>query len=82
MGRNDTSRTMKIEIVEISTKHFEIYLDRLGFVGHIFEFEAKPFIFKWVGDNWKRMTYEENAAVLAAVGPKVTMLNITRRLTR
>lgn len=72
---------MNIEIVQVGTQHFEIKLERLGLVGHIFGNKGKPFRVVYIG-RWAEMTHPEYHSVREVVTPKVKLLNITRRLTQ
>lgn len=51
-------------------------------VGVIESLLNQPFEFKWRGNEWQYVTKDEFAAILAAVEPKVTILNIAQRLTK
>ena len=72
---------MKVIIVESYPGYFIVTLERIGCVGAVYDNRSRPFKFVY-SDNWTKLTYDENTAVLAVVEPKVTLLNITRRLTK
>lgn len=71
---------MKVEIEENSKRHFNIRIERLGLIGHIFDFRDGPFRLQYIG-QWVNLTHAEHCAIQAAVEPKVKILNLTRRLT-
>lgn len=71
---------MSVEIRRQGDRHYEVSVERIGFVGHIYDFGAGPFKFKFGGDNWMKLTNDEFTAVFAATEPKLTLLNITKRL--
>ena len=72
---------MSVEIIQQGARHCEVHTERLGLVGRIYDFSAGPFQFRYIGNAWMKLTYDENTAVQAAVLPKITLLNITKRLT-
>lgn len=64
----------------------DVYVDRIGQVGVIekdFRFSVikGAFKFKYVGNDWMKLTYDENGAVLDAVKKPVLLMNVTARLT-
>lgn len=71
---------MKVEIVQQGNKHYIVLSGHSEIIGHIYDFSGGPFVFKYCGDNWKKLTFAENTAVLDAVKPKLMLLNITKRL--
>lgn len=73
---------MNVKITQTGVRHFEVRTDRLGLVGHIFDTRDRPFRLVWAGDTWMKLSYDETTAVLAATTQQVTLLNITRRMTR
>ena len=71
---------MKVTVHKVSDNWQSVVHPRLGEVGTIRAPWQKPSKFRY-NHRWMELTYDENTAVLAAVEPIVTLLNITKRLT-
>lgn len=77
-----------MEQVEILHRgHYaDVVVERLGLIGVIekdyrFSIREGAFKFKYVGNLWMKLTYDENGAVLEAVKQPVLLMNVTARLT-
>lgn len=71
----------KVRFNAISSRNIGVEIDRLGLVGAINQWNKEPWKFRYTGDAWMQMTYDENTAVLAAAKKKELQLNVIRRLT-
>ena len=63
-----------------------VYVERLGRIGVIqrdfrFSVVEGAFKFRYVGDTWMQLKYDENTAVLEAVKEPIVLMNVTHRLT-
>ena len=71
---------MKVK-VDLDDCGANVFIDRLGFIGVIdWSYTQRKYKFMYTSE-WRKLTYDENIAVLEAVKKPVALLNITKRLT-
>ena len=72
---------MKVKFHKIGRFSTDVSIERLGSIGEI-RVLFGVCRFRYTGDTWMKLTYEENTAVLNAIKEPVALMNVTWRLTR